>query len=111
MHHRYAQMAEAISKNISSKLDLVFSTLDSKQIHVIQSAITFKTSSWLTALSAAGHHFDRSANRFRDALTVRYCQPLWGCQSHVIEVSGSFNYKHALDFKKAEWWSHHQASQ
>lgn len=105
-------MVEAISKNISSKLDLVFSTIDSKQIHVIiQSTITFKTSSWLTALSTSGYHFDRSANRFRDALTVRYCQPLLGCQLHVIEVSGSLNYEHALNFKKAEWWSHHRTSQ
>ena len=78
-----AKMAEAIStmhhelqQQDQNKLDSVLSTLDAKQVRAIQRAITFKTSSWLTVLPTTYHHFDLSATEFRDALTVRYHQPL-----------------------------------
>ena len=47
------------------------SELNAKTRRAIQRAVEGKTSSWLTALPIAHHHFDLSATEFRDALALR----------------------------------------
>jgi len=39
-------------------------------------AVDGETSSWLNVLPIARHQFDLSIVEFRDALAMRYCQPL-----------------------------------
>ena len=102
-----AKMAEAIStmhhelqQQDQKKLDSVLSTLDTKQVRAIQRAITFKTSSWLTVLPTTYHHFDLSVTEFRDALTVRYHQPLLKMPVTCDGCGATFSYEHALDCKK-----------
>ena len=93
MHHELQQQDQ-------NKLDSVLSTLDAKQVRAIQSAITFKTSSWLTLLPTTYHHFDLSATEFCDALTVRYHRPLLKMPVTCDGCGATFSYEHALDCKK-----------
>ena len=59
-----------------------------------------KTSSWLTALPIAHHHFDLSATEFRDALTLRYNRPLLNMPSNCDGCGAATSLEHALDCKQ-----------
>ena len=55
-----------------------------------------KMSSWLTVLPIAKHHFDLTAQEFRDALAIRYKKPLLGIPSKCDGCGSSFDLSHAL---------------
>ena len=59
----------------------------------IRRAVDFHTSSWSNVLPLVHHHFDLSAQQFRDALCLHYHCPLSGCG----EV---FSLTHVLDCHK-----------
>ena len=59
-----------------------------------------KVSNWLTVLPLARHHFDLSAQEFRDALAIRYKKPLI-CVPDVCDGCGAeFTLSHALSCRK-----------
>ena len=66
----------------------------------IQQAVEGKSSSWLTALPLAHHHFDLSATEFRDALALRYNRPLLKLPANCDGCGAATNLEHALDCKK-----------
>jgi len=59
-----------------------------------------KNSSWLTVLPLMKHHFDLSANEFRDALALRYGRSLLNCPAFCDGCGESFDLNHALCCKK-----------
>ena len=65
MYYTLQQQDEVI---IHTKL--ANSELNAKTRQSIQRAVEGKTSSWLTALPIAHHHFDLSATEFHDALAL-----------------------------------------
>ena len=71
MHTTLQQQDEVILNST-----LANSELNAKTRRAIQRAVEGKTSSWLTALPIAHHHFDLSATEFRDALALQYNRPL-----------------------------------
>ena len=55
---------------------------------------------WLTVLPLARHHFDLSAQEFRDALAIRYKKPLV-CAPDICDGCGAeFTLSHALSCRK-----------
>ena len=66
----------------------------------IQQAVEGKSSSWLTALPLAHHHFDLSATEFRDALALRYNRPLLKLPANCDGCGAATSLEHALDCKK-----------
>ena len=76
------------------------SELNAKTRWAIQRAVAGKTSSWLTALPIAHHHFDLSATEFRDALALRYNRPLLKMPTNCDGCGAATSLEHALDCKK-----------
>ena len=79
---------------------LANSELNAKTRRAIQGAVEGKTSSWLTALPIAHHHFDLSATEFRDALALRYNRPLLNMPANCDGCGAATSLEHALDCKK-----------
>ena len=79
---------------------LANSELNAKIRRAIQRAVEGKTSSWLTALPFAHHHFDLSATEFRDALALRYNRPLLNMPANCDGCGAATSLEHALDCKK-----------
>ena len=79
---------------------LANSELNAKTRRAIKRAVEGKTSSWLTALPLAHHHFDLSATEFRDALTMRYNRPLLNMPANCDGCGAATSLEHALDCKK-----------
>ena len=73
------------------------SELNAKTRRAIQRAVEGKTSSWLTALPIAHHHFDLSDTEFRDALTLRYNRPLLKLPANCDGCGAAASLEHALD--------------
>ena len=59
-----------------------------------------KMSSWLTVLPVAKHHFDLSAQEFRDALAIRYRKPLLGIPPNCDGCGAPFDLSHALSCRR-----------
>ena len=59
-----------------------------------------KMSPWLNVIPAAKHHFDLSAQEFRDVLAIRYKKPLLDVPSHCDECGAPFDLSHALSGRK-----------
>ena len=59
-----------------------------------------KMSSWLTVLPVAKHHFDLSAQEFRDALAIRYRKPLLGVPPNCDGCGAPFDLSHALSCRR-----------
>ena len=76
------------------------SELNAKKRWAIQRAVEGKTSSWLTALPLAHHHFDLSATEFRDALALRYNRPLLKLPANCNGCGAATSLEYALDCKK-----------
>ena len=76
------------------------SELNAKTRWAIQRAVEGKTSSWLTALPIAHHHFDLSATEFRDVLALRYNRPLLKMPTNCDGCGAATSLEHALDCKK-----------
>ena len=79
---------------------LASSELNAKTRRAIQLAVEGKTSSWLTALPLAHHHFDLSATEFHDALAVRYNGPLLKLPANCDGCRAATSLEHAFDCKK-----------
>ena len=79
---------------------LANSELNARTRRAIQRAVEGKTSSWLTALPLAHHHFDLSATEFRDALALRYNRPLLKLPANCDGCGAATSLEHALDCKK-----------
>ena len=59
-----------------------------------------KISSWLTVVPVAKHHFDLSAQEFRDSLALRYRKPLQTIPSTCDGCSDLFDLSHALSCRR-----------
>ena len=70
--------------------------LTSSQQRAILRAKDEKISSWLNIIPVAKHHFDLSAQEFRDALALRYKKPLLCVSSTNDGCRASFDLSHAL---------------
>ena len=66
----------------------------------VQRAVDSHTSGWLNVLPLAHHHFDLSAQQFRDALCSRYHRPLSLMPAACDGCGGDFSLTHALDCRK-----------
>ena len=95
MHTTLQQQDEVILHST-----LANSELNAKTRRAIQQAVEGKTSSWLTALPIAHHHFDLSATEFRDALALRYNRPLLNMPANCDGCGAATSLEHALDCKK-----------
>ena len=75
-HSHYVEVQESISKEREVNLDRVFedifTKLTSSQQRAISRAKNEKISSCLNVIPVAKHHFDLSAQEFRDGLALRY---------------------------------------
>ena len=78
---------------------LANSELNAKTRRAIQWAVDGKTSSWLTALPLAHHHFDLSATEFCDALALQYNRPLLNMPANCDGCGAATSLEHALDCK------------
>ena len=95
MHTTLQQQDEVILHST-----LANSELNAKTRRAIQRAVEGKTSSWLTALHIAHHHFDLSATEFRDALALQYNRPLLKMPANCDGCGAATSLEHALDCKK-----------
>ena len=101
------QMSEAASamhkifqQNDEDKLTSVLATLDPNTRRAITRSVGSKSSSWLTVLPIALHHFDLSATEFRDSLALHYHRPLLKAPANCDGCGDVFNMTHALDCRK-----------
>ena len=67
---------------------------------VVQHAVDFHTSGWLSVLLLIYHHFDLSAQQFCDALCLRYHYLLSLMPSSCDGCGGDFSLTHSLDCRK-----------
>ena len=74
--------------------------LPSLTSRAIQRAVDSHTFGWLNVLPLAHHHFDLSAQQFRDALCLRYHRPLSLMPASCDGCGGDFSLTHALDCRK-----------
>jgi hypothetical protein len=100
----YATELETITNIKNESLEMKFldilPTLENCQQRATLRAKDEKISSWLTVLPVAKHHFDLSAQEFRDALAIRYKKPLLGIPALCDGCGAPFNLAHALCCRK-----------
>ena len=93
-----------VTKDREDQLRLLLSSLSpglpSLTSRAIQQAIDSHTSGWLNVLPLAHHHFNLSAQQFRDALSLRYHHPLSLMPASCDGCGGDFSLTHALDCRK-----------
>ena len=100
MHGYIRCMHKIYQQNDEDKLTSVLATLDPNTRHAITRSAGSKSSSWLTVLPIALHHFDLSATEFRDSLALRYHRPLLKAPAKCDGCGDVFNMTHALDCRK-----------
>ena len=97
---------EAVLKKESSceeTFELMMGQFDGIKQRAILRGKQGKVSNWLTVLPLARHHFDLSAQEFRDALAIRYKKPLV-CAPDICDGCGAeFTLSHALSCRKGGW--------
>ncbi len=74
--------------------------LDERKKRVIQRAVDWKTSGWLTVTPLISQHFDLSPVEFRDALAMRYDRPLVRLPPTCDGCGEVSSVQHALDCRK-----------
>ena len=77
-----------------------FSGLSTAQQRAVSRAKDEKISFWLNVIPTSKHHFDLSAQEFRDALALRYKKPLLCVPSICDGCGASFDLSHALICRK-----------
>ena len=82
------------------KLTSILTSLSEGKKRAIQRAVCGKTSTWLTGLPVSHYHFDLSPSEFRDALAIRYHQPLSKVPADCDGCGAEFTLQHALDCRK-----------
>jgi hypothetical protein len=93
----YRQTQEKLDQETFNRIIVEFSPTQQRALKA-QSAE--KSSGWLTVLPVAQHHFDLSAQEFRDALSLRYRRPLLSVPSNCDGCGAPFTLSHALDCKR-----------
>ena len=81
-------------------LSSLLSSMLSVTTRAVKRAVDFHTSGWLNVLPLVHHHFDLSAQQFRDALCLRYHHPLSLLPASCDGCGGDFSLTHALDCRK-----------
>jgi len=104
-HRRALQDAKREYKKGQEKahdetLPMISLQLAPQQQRAVQVISRHKVSAWLTAPPVKRHHFDLSANEFRDALALRYRRPLCRTPTTCDGCGEPFSMTHALDCKK-----------
>ena len=93
-----------VTKDREDQFRLLLSSLlpglPSLTSRAVQRAVDSHTSGWLNVLPLAHHHFDLSAQQFRDALCLRYHRPLSLLPASCDGCGGDFSLTHALDCRK-----------
>ena len=84
------------SDNFSGVFNSLIGNFAAAQQHAILRAREC-TSSWLSVLPLWSHHFDLSAQEFRDALALRYRKPLLNLPPVCDGCGSLFIVEHALD--------------
>ena len=82
------------------KLTLILTSLSEGKKRAIQRVVKGKTSTWLTGLPVSHYHFVLSPSEFRDALAIRYHQPLAKLPADCDGCGAEFTLQHALDYRK-----------
>ena len=77
--------------------DQLINMFDSLQQWAILRAKNSNLSFWLSVVPLETHHFDLSPQEFRDALALRYKNPLLHLPSLCDGYGAPFTVKHALD--------------
>ena len=99
-HSHYFEVKKSITKEREANLERVFedifTKLTSSQQRAILRAKDEKISSWLNVIPVAKHHFDLSAQEFRDALALRYKKTLLCVPSTCDGCGAPFDLSHAL---------------
>ena len=76
MSEAASAMHKILQQNDEDKLTSVLATVDPNTRRAITRSVGSKSSSWLTVMPIALHHFDLSATEFRDSLALRYHRSL-----------------------------------
>ena len=101
-HYNTVRMETNRNKDIETQrmFDDIVSELDGTQERAVCRARETKISSWLSVTHVAKHHFDLSAQEFRDPLAIRYRKPLIEVPLNCDGYSASFDLSHALSCRK-----------
>ena len=95
-----------VTKDREDQFRLLLSSLlpglPSLTSHAVQRAVDSHTSGWLNVLPLTHHHFDLSAQQFRDALCLRYHRPLSLLPASCDWCGGDFSLTHTLDCHKSD---------
>jgi hypothetical protein len=83
-----------------SILETLLSSMDDGRRRAVKRSVEEKTSSWLTVLPLALHHFDLSAIEFRDALALRYHRSLLNIPTFCDGCAEPFDVQHGLSCKR-----------
>ena len=94
------EMKHEITGFQEDKLTLILTSLREGKKRAIQRVVKGKTSTWLTVLPVSHYHFDLSPSEFRDALAIRYHQPLTKLPAYCDGCGREFTPQHALDCRK-----------
>ena len=100
MTHAKIEMKHEITGFPEDKLNLILTSLSEGKKRAIPRVVKRKTSTWLTVLPVSHYHFDLSPSEFRDALAIRYHQPLTKLAADCDGCGGEFTPQHALDCRK-----------
>ena len=100
MSEAASAMHKILQQNDEDKLTSVLATVDPNTRRAITRSVGSKSSSWLTVMPIALHHFDLSATEFRDSLALRYHRPLLKAPANCDGCGDVFNMTHALDCRK-----------
>ena len=94
------EMKHEITGFQEDKLTLILTSMSEGKKRAIQRVVKGKTSTWLTVLPVSHYHFDLSPSEFRDALAIRYHQPLTKLPADCDGCGREFTLQHALDCRK-----------
>ena len=103
-HAGYQSLQEEIPKEKAATHDCFFNktlpSLTPDQQQAVNRAKDKKISTWLTVVPVTKHHFDLSAQEFRDSLALRYRKPLQTIPSTCDGCSDLFDLSHALSCRR-----------
>jgi len=94
------EMKHEITGFQEDKLTLILTSMSEGKKRAIQRVVKGKTSTWLTVLPVSHYHFDLSPSEFRDALAIRYHQPLTKLPADCDGCGRESTLQHALDCRK-----------
>ena len=100
----YLSLQQEIVKEKAATFDYLFDEilplLTPDQQRAVNRAKDERMSSWLTVAPVSKHHFDLSAQEFRDSLALRYRKPLQSIPSTCDGCSAAMDLSHALSCRR-----------